>query len=93
MYPFFVIEFKGDGPSGVGSMWVATNQCLGGSASCVNIGERLNCQLRHCKNNEVRPINSASFSIAISGIEARLYILWKYNELDHYMANVESFLL
>ncbi|KAK3371258.1 hypothetical protein B0T24DRAFT_595093 [Lasiosphaeria ovina] len=29
IYPFFVIEFKGDGPTGVGSMWVATNQCLG----------------------------------------------------------------
>lgn len=25
LYPFFVIEFKGDGPSGAGSLWVATN--------------------------------------------------------------------
>ncbi|KAG9231564.1 hypothetical protein BJ875DRAFT_113334 [Amylocarpus encephaloides] len=43
IFPFFVIEFKADGPGGCGSMWVATNQCLGGSASCVNITERLNC--------------------------------------------------
>ena len=42
VYPFFVIEFKADGPGGSGSMWVATNQCLGGSASCVKIAERLN---------------------------------------------------
>lgn len=42
VYPFFVIEFKADGPGGSGSLWVATNQCLGGSASCVNIAERLN---------------------------------------------------
>ncbi len=29
--------------------------------------ERLNRQLRHCKNDEVRPINSAAFSVAMSG--------------------------
>ncbi|KAF2185811.1 hypothetical protein K469DRAFT_707477 [Zopfia rhizophila CBS 207.26] len=68
MYPFFVVEFKGDG----GSMWVATNQCLRGSTSS---------------------INSAAFSIAMSGSEARLYISWKHNELDYYMGNVECFLL
>jgi hypothetical protein len=93
LYPFFVIEFKGDGPSGGGTMWVATNQCLGGSTSCVNIAERLNCQLRKCKNNEVRPVNSAAFSIAMSGTEARLHVSWKHNELEYYMANVDSFLL
>ncbi|KAF2452645.1 hypothetical protein BDY21DRAFT_157036 [Lineolata rhizophorae] len=89
IYPFFVIEFKGDG----GSMWVATNQCLGGSTSCVNIAERLNRQLRQCTNEEIRPTNSAAFSIAMNGTEARLYISWKHNELDYYMRKVRSFLL
>lgn len=93
MYPFFVIEFKADGPGGSGSMWVATNQCLGGSASCVNIAERLNCRLKQCKSDEVQLINSAAFSIAMNGTEARLYISWKHNELDSYMRNVKSFLL
>lgn len=93
LYPFFAIEFKGDGPSGVGSLWVATNQCLGGSASCVNIAERLNTQLRRCNSDNIQSINSAAFSIAMSGTEARLYISWKHNELDYYMANVRSFLL
>lgn len=93
MYPFFVIEFKGDGPSGSGSLWVATNQCLGGSSSCVNIAERLSLQLRRCKSDKIRPIDSAAFSIAMSGTEARLHISWKQNELDYYMANVDSFLL
>jgi hypothetical protein len=75
-------------------MWVATNQCLGGSVSCVNIAERLNYQLRQCKNKkEVRPIDSAVFSIAINGTEARLYISWKHNDLDYYMRQVKSFLL
>jgi hypothetical protein len=93
IYPFFVIEFKGDGPTGVGSLWVATNQCLGGSTSCVTIAERLNHQLRKCKSDDIRPINGAAFSIAMSGTEARLYVSWRHNELDHYMANVDSFLL
>lgn len=93
IYPFFVIEFKADGPSGAGSLWVATNQCLGGSVSCVNIAERLNRQLRQCKSDKVRPIASAAFSIAMNGTEARLYISWKHNELDYYMRKVKSFAL
>ncbi|KAK3369365.1 hypothetical protein B0T24DRAFT_651002 [Lasiosphaeria ovina] len=87
--PSFVVEFKGDG----GSMWVATNQFLGGSASCVNVAEHLNRQLRQCKNDEVQPINSATFSIAINGSEALLYISWKHNDLNYYIANIKSFLL
>lgn len=89
LYPFFVVEFKGDG----GSLWVATNQCLGGSAACVNIAERLQKQLRECQSDTVQPIDTASFSVAMNGSEARLYISWKQNELDYYMANVDSFLL
>jgi len=93
IYPFFVIEFKADGPGGSGSMWVATNQCLGGSASCVNIAECLNRQLRQCENKKVQPMGSAAFSIAMNGTEARLYVSWKHDELDYYMRNVKSFLL
>lgn len=93
VYPFFAIEFKSDGPSGGGSLWVATNQCLGGSTSCVNIAERLNHQLRKCKNDEIQPIDSAVFSMAMNGTEARLYVSWKHNEFDYYMANIDSFLL
>jgi hypothetical protein len=93
LYPFFVIEFKADGPGGSGSLWVATNQCLGGSTSCVNIAEGLNHHLRQGNSKEVQPINSAAFSIAMNGTEARLYVSWKHNELDYYMKHVDSFLL
>lgn len=89
-YPFFVIEFKGDGPSEAGSLWAAASQCLGGSTSCVHITERLNHQLAQVA---VQPVNSAAFSIAMSGTEARLYISWKHNESDYYMRKVDSFLL
>ncbi|PVH69860.1 hypothetical protein DL98DRAFT_661451 [Cadophora sp. DSE1049] len=93
IYPFFVIEFKADGPGESGSLWVATNQCLGGSASCVNITETLNRRLRQCKSKKIQPIDSATFSIAMSGTEARLYVSWKHTELDYYMKHVDSFLL
>ena len=89
MYPFFAIEFKGES----GNLWVATNQCLGASTSCVNIAERLNNQLRKYKNSKVKPVDSTAFSIAMNGTEARLYISWKHNELDYYMQKVKSFLL
>lgn len=46
LYPFFYIEAEGDGSAGRGSLWVATNECLGGSASCVKITEHFNQQLR-----------------------------------------------
>ena len=74
-------------------MWAATNQCLGGSASCINIAERLNRQLRQCKNKKVRPIDSAAFSIAMNGTETRLYVSWKHDELKYYTQKVGSFLL
>ncbi len=93
VYPFFVIEFKADGPSGSASMWVATNQCLGGSASCINIAERLNRQLRQAKSKRVQSIDSAAFSIAMNGTEARLYVSWKHDELKYYTQKVDSFLL
>ena len=52
------------------------NQCLSGSASCVNITEHLNDQLR--KYN-LKEINSAIFSVALNSTEARLYIRWKHD--------------
>lgn len=93
LYPFFVIEFKGDSPSKTGSLWVATNQCLGGSASCVNLAERLNDRLRQCKSSEILPIDSTAFSVAMNGSEARLFISWKDDELKYCLQDVESFSL
>jgi hypothetical protein len=72
---------------------VATNQCLRGSTTFVNIAERLNHRLRKCNGQEVQLINSAAFSVAMNGTEARLYISWKHDELISYMASVNSFSL
>lgn len=65
---------------------------MGGSASCVNVAERLNEQLRQCRRQEVRQIDSASFSIAMNGTEARLFISWKQQDLFN-VQKVRSFAL
>jgi hypothetical protein len=90
LYPFLVIEVQDDGPTGAGSMRAATSQCLSGSTSCVRIAELLNNRLRECKSDEIQPIKSAVFSIAMNGAEARLYISWRHNELDYYMQKTKS---
>lgn len=77
IYPFFILEFKGDGPAGTGSMWVAINQCRGASATCVNMVDQLNRQLEKYKDISVRAVDNAAFSVATNGIEARLFISWK----------------
>jgi hypothetical protein len=92
LYPFLYVEFKGDGPSGSGSLWVGTNQCLGGSASCVNIVDRLNRRLRSL-DESLPMINNIVFSIVMNGTEARLYVSWMHDEVKCYMAKVDSFLL
>ncbi|KAL6410086.1 hypothetical protein AUP68_06496 [Ilyonectria robusta] len=57
------------------------------------MAENLNYHLRQYESDLIYPINSTAFSIAMSGTEARLYISWKQNKLDYYMANVDNFLL
>ncbi|KAL2260363.1 hypothetical protein VTK26DRAFT_5650 [Humicola hyalothermophila] len=89
IYPFFLVEFKGDG----GMMWVATNQCLGGAATCVSIAERLNDHLRNCNSNEIRVVDSAAFSIAMNHAYAQVYISWRHGESEYNMAQIRSFLL
>jgi hypothetical protein len=90
VYPFFIIQFKADGPGGCGSLWAATNQCLGSSASCVNIVEHFN---RRLKQNKLKLIGNAVFSIAMNGTEARIYISWKHDELNYYMQKIKVFVL
>ncbi|KAM5346993.1 hypothetical protein ACJ41O_009998 [Fusarium nematophilum] len=90
LLPFLDVEFRGD--TGVaGSLVAATNQCLGGSASCVKIAERLKSSLR--MEPQADPATTAAFSIAMSGTEARLYVTWKHDDLDYHTAQFAGFLL
>jgi hypothetical protein len=77
VFPFLVVEMKADGPHGSGSLWVATNQCLGGAALCVNLATDLYQLPSSYSDAEVRQRDGAAFSIALSGTEARLFITWR----------------
>ncbi|KAI0398977.1 hypothetical protein F4802DRAFT_83435 [Xylaria palmicola] len=92
MYPFLVVEFKGS----EGSLTVATNQCIGGSATSVNIAERLNERLKWFVGEDTQTISNAVFGITMHGTEARLFVSWKHNdptEPRYYMQKINSFAL
>ncbi|KAF1994945.1 hypothetical protein P154DRAFT_446637 [Amniculicola lignicola CBS 123094] len=87
LYPFFVIEYKGDG----GSMMVATNQCLGGASTCVSIAENLKQRLQTAGLDEITPLDTCSFSIAVNGSEARLLVTWKASHEAYYTKRCGSY--
>ncbi|KAI8681767.1 hypothetical protein NCS55_00429900 [Fusarium keratoplasticum] len=90
LYPFLVVELKGDQGSWMG----ATNQCMGGSATCVNIAENLNRRLKQCTSAAtVDPIDSAVFSIAIRCAEAQLFVSWSQDDQNYFMAQIDRFTL
>lgn len=57
------------------------------------MAERLNHQLIQCRGEQIRLVDSAAFSIAMSGTEARLYVSWQHDELKSYMRKVDNVLL
>lgn len=91
MYPFLVVECKGDGHSGGRNMWAAMAQYLTASACCVNMAEHLNNPLRERVNHEARLINSATFSVAVRGTDARVYITWRHKDRDYYVGEINRF--
>jgi hypothetical protein len=102
VFPFLAVKKKGDGPATRGSLWVATNQCLGAAPSCVNIVVRFNRRvLENRKTNTNNIINdvvklppSTAFSIAMTGSKARLYVSWKHDDVVQYhTALLDGFLL
>ncbi|EJP62521.1 uncharacterized protein BBA_08605 [Beauveria bassiana ARSEF 2860] len=82
--PFLIVEFRGDGES----MWSCINECLGGSAACVNVGRRLNMKL--VVNGQSPSFNSAVFSIAINHEIAHLYVTWRPSDpaAEYYMQRI-----
>ncbi|KAL8412977.1 hypothetical protein RB596_009507 [Gaeumannomyces avenae] len=92
-FPFLTVELKGSGHAET-NLWVATNQCLGASACCVNAAGSLCRRLNNGDSDQIRLAYTATFSIAMNGTEARLYISWKHDDqLSYYMAWIKSFLL
>ncbi|KAK8042955.1 hypothetical protein PG994_013438 [Apiospora phragmitis] len=71
-------------------MWVATNQCLGGSATCTEAVSRLNYLQQY---PGARPVGNMAFSIAMNQASAELYVSWKTDELEYYMREAAAFYL
>lgn len=73
IFPFLLAEFKGT----EGSISVALNQSLGGSATCVNVMKSLN---RLASEYGVDPVDSTAFSVTSSGHVAYVYVMWEDGE-------------
>jgi hypothetical protein len=88
-FPFLAIEFKAAGGTR-GDLWVATNQCAGASAACLNAVERLNTSLREYS---AQSVDNLAYCIAVDNNVAQLYISWKEGDLNYYLQRVDAFLL
>lgn len=68
-FPFLIVEYKGNDP-----MWHASNQCLGDTATSINLTEQLNEML---EGKQSVQIQTTIFSIAVNACEAVLHVSWK----------------
>ncbi|KAK3322691.1 hypothetical protein B0H66DRAFT_581734 [Apodospora peruviana] len=100
LFPFLVVELRGDGES----MMAARNACLGTTASCVNFVERLNARLEVVESttaggttlpsqSDIQQVNSAVFSIIANSTIALVNITWKENQTEdnYFMTLVKGF--
>ncbi|KAK3360878.1 hypothetical protein B0T24DRAFT_540076, partial [Lasiosphaeria ovina] len=72
-YPFFVIEFKAAAGTN-GNLWVAENQCAGGSAACVQAVNHLNTRFGDV--GCIARIPNLCYSLAIDNNLAHLFVSW-----------------
>lgn len=93
-YPFLDIEFKGDGPNSSGTLWGATNQLLGGTATFLHRIERLKFQLeKNSLQESSKPIDLVVFGIATNGSEARLFVAFSDGKGSFTSSLIQGFLL
>ncbi|CAK7213705.1 hypothetical protein SBRCBS47491_001896 [Sporothrix bragantina] len=97
LLPFFVVEFRG----GDGDMLEIANACMASAATCVNMVEKLNRLVRayhrQDEDGDAPIVESASFSVATTGEQLRMYVTWTDvddNMVTHYETqHIGSFLL
>ncbi|KAL1844621.1 hypothetical protein VTK73DRAFT_2153 [Phialemonium thermophilum] len=88
-FPFLAILFKAVGGT-QGDLWVATDQCAGASAACLNAVDLLNKQLR---DRGSEGVGSICFSVAMDNNVAQLYVSWKEGDAKYWVQRVDDFLL
>ncbi|VUC19947.1 unnamed protein product [Clonostachys rosea] len=92
-FPFLEIEYKGDGSNSFGRLWVATNQCLGGTATFLNILDYLKVQLNYRSlKTESEALEPIVFSVVTNGTEARLFVSFSDEKGNFKMSLIRGFL-
>ncbi|KAH6669021.1 hypothetical protein B0J14DRAFT_155108 [Halenospora varia] len=95
-FPFLFVDVVADGPYGPGSSWVLTNECLGGTTTCINLVERFNHFVKRHTGSGEFAVDSTTFNVAMGGSEACLFVSWLHREkygAYYYTQKVKSFLL
>ncbi|KAI1323286.1 hypothetical protein F5Y16DRAFT_403589 [Xylariaceae sp. FL0255] len=96
-FPFLTVEFKAHVHVNGDLWWEATNQCAGASASCVEIIDRLNAELRkrseYADSGCTNSIATVAFSYSIDQSNAHLYITWKTEDCKYYMRRAKFYCL
>ncbi|KAL2260572.1 hypothetical protein VTK26DRAFT_5367 [Humicola hyalothermophila] len=83
------MELKADAGT-FGSLGVATNQCAGDAAACLNAAERLNDFL--AKTNHPM-VDNLTYCVAMDNQFAQLCVSWKPERLDYYMTEIGAYRL
>ncbi|CAG9997677.1 unnamed protein product, partial [Clonostachys byssicola] len=93
-FPFLEIEYEGDGSDSSGRLWTATNQCLGGTATFLNILDHFKAQLNHRSlKTQSEVIEPIVFSVVTNGTEARLFGSFSDGQGNFNMFLIKGFLL
>lgn len=93
-FAFLDVELKGDAESTLGGLWAATNQCMGGAATFLNIQNRLQSTLHeNSLIKEAEALEPVIFSVASNGTEARLFATYSDGEGNFTMHFIKGFLL
>ncbi|VUC20210.1 unnamed protein product [Clonostachys rosea] len=92
---FLSVDYKGDGQISAGRMWVATNQCLGATATCVNIIRRLReAVLRRRGGADLaNKLDQHVFGLTSNGSHAELFVTFAEESKVIFMKLVRGFLL
>ncbi|XXH04149.1 hypothetical protein Hte_010562 [Hypoxylon texense] len=83
-FPVLIVEFKGNSP-----IWMASNQCLGDTATSISLTGILNQLLK--KKSDTK-IQTTVFSISVNAYEAVLHVSWE-EEGQYIMKDLEFFYL
>ncbi|CAH0048752.1 unnamed protein product [Clonostachys solani] len=92
-FPFLEIEYKGDGSNSLGRLWAATNQCLGGTATFLNILDQFKTQLnQRSLKTQSEVLEPIVFSVVPNGTEARLFVTFSDGQGVFKMFLIRGFL-